>query len=191
MLRRLRQRLTFANMMSSAAVFIALGGTSYALTLPRNSVGAEQIRRGAVRASEVRSGAVRSSEVKDRSLGVGDLSTTARGALRGMTGPTGPTGPPGPSGVTYRAAINSGGGAIRGDSTSSSTRGINQFLIGFERSVDDCVSTATLATVEGGGTQMPPAGRITVARESGKVLVRTYDAGGSATFLPFHLIVAC
>ena len=44
MLQRLRQRLTFANVMSSAAVFIALGGTSYALTLPRNSVGARQIR---------------------------------------------------------------------------------------------------------------------------------------------------
>ena len=97
MLRRLRQRLTFANLMSSAAVFIALGGTSYALTLPRNSVGAQQIRRGAVRASEIRSGAVRSSDVKDRSLGVRDLSVAARESLRGQTGPAGPPGSrPGP-----------------------------------------------------------------------------------------------
>ena len=43
-MRRLRDRLTYANVISSLALFIALGGTSYALTLPRNSVGSAQIR---------------------------------------------------------------------------------------------------------------------------------------------------
>jgi hypothetical protein len=191
MRRRARQSISFANLTSSVALFVALGGTSYALTLPRNSVGAQQIRAGSVRASEIRSGAVRSSEVKDRSLGVRDLSLPARSALRGQSGATGATGPAGPPGPTYRAAINSGGGAIRGNSTSSSTRGLNEYIIGFDRSVDDCVSTATLAAVEGGGTQTPPAGRITVARENGKVLVKTYDVDGSIKALPFHLIVAC
>jgi hypothetical protein len=194
MLQRLRQRLNYANLVSSIALFIALGGTSYALTLPRNSVGAQQIRGGAVRASEVRTDAVRSSEVKDRSLGVRDLSTTARRALRGQTGATGApgaAGPAGSSGVTYRAAINSGGTRVRGNAVTSSTRGLNEYVVGFDRSVDDCVSTATLAAVEGGGTQSPPAGRITVAREGGRVLVKTYDSAGAATQLPFHLIVAC
>jgi hypothetical protein len=195
MLRRARQRLTYGNVVSSMALFIALGGTSYALTLPRNSVGSQQIRGGAVRGSEVRSGAIRSSDVKDRSLGVRDLSVTARRALRGQTGAPGtpgPAGPPGPSGVTYRAAVSSGGGTFRANGGArTSTRGVNEFVVEFDRSVDDCVSTATLATVEGGGTVTPPAGRITVARENGHVLVRTYDAGGAATSLPFHLIVAC
>ena len=190
----MRKRLTYGNVVSSLALFIALGGTSYALTLPRNSVGAPQIRAGAVHASEIRSGAVRSSEVKDRSLGVRDLSTTARRTLRGQTGATGvpgPTGPPGASGVTYRAAISSAGIRIRGNAVTAATRGMNEFLVAFDRSVDDCISTATLARVEGGGTVTPPAGRITVARETGSVLVRTYDAAGSASKLPFHLIVAC
>jgi hypothetical protein len=195
MLRRVRQRLTYGNVVSSMALFIALGGTSYALTLPRNSVGSQQIRAGAVRASEVRSGAVRSSEVKDRSLGVRDLSVAARGSLRGQTGvpgTPGPAGPPGPSGVTYRAAVNSGGDTFRvnGGGTTT-TRGINEYLVAFERSVDACVSTATLARVEGGGTETPPAGSITVARENGAVLVRTFDAAGSPNQLGFHLIVAC
>jgi hypothetical protein len=79
---------------------------------------------------------------------------------------------------------------VRGDGRASS-RGVNEYLVDFGRSVDACVSTATLATVEGGGTETPPAGRITVARENGKVLVRTYDAAGNAKQLPFHLIVAC
>jgi hypothetical protein len=68
---------------------------------------------------------------------------------------------------------------------------MNEFIVAFDRSVDDCVSTATLATVEAGGTTTPPAGRITVAREAGSVLVRTFNAAGSPAHLPFHLIVAC
>ena len=191
MFQRVSRRLNYASVVSSVALFIALGGTSYALTLPRNSVGSQQIRGSAVRTSEVRTGAVRSSEVKDRSLGVRDLSTTARRALRGHAGPTGAPGPAGPSGVTYRAAINSGGTRVRGNAITTSTRGLNEYVVGFERSVDDCVSIATLAAVEGGGTQLPPAGRITVAREAGRVLVKTFDATGAATQLPFHLIVAC
>ena len=195
MLRRVRQRLTYGNVVSSMALFIALGGTSYALTLPRNSVGSQQIRGNAVRASEVRSGAVRSSEVKDRSLGVRDLSVAARRSLRGQTGAPGtpgPVGPPGPPGVTYRAAVNSGGDTLRANGgATTSTRGTNEYVVAFDRLVDDCVSTATLAKVEGGGTETPPAGRITVARENGRVLVKTYDAAGAAAQLPFHLIVAC
>jgi hypothetical protein len=60
---RIRRRLTFANVMSTIAVFIALGGTGYAVTsLPRDSVGARQIRTGAVRSKEVRD---RSLETRD------------------------------------------------------------------------------------------------------------------------------
>ena len=84
-----------------------------------------------------------------------------------------------------------GGGIRRGNAIDVDTRGLNEYLVVFDRSVDECVSTATLATVEGGVTVTPPAGRITVARDSGRVLVKTYDAAGNAQQLPFHLIVAC
>ena len=54
-----RPRLTYANVMSTVAVFLALGGVSWAaVTIPRNSVGALQIKRGAVD----------SVRVKDKSL---------------------------------------------------------------------------------------------------------------------------
>ena len=76
-MRRLRERLTFANVTASLALFIALGGTSYAaITLPRNSVGANQLRTGSVR----------SAEIRDRSLGARDLSA------RGSAVPEGPGG---------------------------------------------------------------------------------------------------
>jgi hypothetical protein len=186
-MRRLMRNLSYGNVTSTLALFLALGGTSYALTLPRDSVGSNQIRPRAVRASELATNAVRSRDVADRSLDLRDISLSARAALRGAAGPVGPAGP---AGVTYRAAIRSTGGIARGNAASTDRRGTNEFLIGFPRSVDDCVSTATLANVEVGDLN-PPAGRITIARENGLVLVRTYDAAGAPLWLPFHLIVAC
>jgi hypothetical protein len=183
-MRRIRDKLTYANTISSLALFIALGGTSYALTLPHNSVGAAQIRPNAVGPSEIRAGAVRSSHVRNRSLALRDLSLSARRSLRGQTGLTGPPGPPGP---TYTAAIRAAGTRQRGNATESAPRGLNEFLVAFDRNVDECVSTATLANVD----SSPPAGRITVAREAGKVVVRTYNTAGDPQRLPFHLIVAC
>ena len=42
-------RLSYANVVATVALFIALGGSSYAaLKLPRNSVGSAQIRNGSV-----------------------------------------------------------------------------------------------------------------------------------------------
>jgi hypothetical protein len=55
MLDSLRGRLTYANAMASVAVFITLGGTSYAaVMLTNNSVRTRHIAAGAVRASDVR-----------------------------------------------------------------------------------------------------------------------------------------
>ena len=53
MLAKLRSRLTYANVMATVAVFVALGGTGYAaITLPKNSVRAKQIAPRAVQSSE-------------------------------------------------------------------------------------------------------------------------------------------
>src|SRR5690349_10416166 len=47
--------MRYANITSSLALFIALGGTGYAaLKLPKNSVHAKQIAAGAVRSAEVK-----------------------------------------------------------------------------------------------------------------------------------------
>jgi hypothetical protein len=48
MLAGLRHRSTYANVMATAAVFIALGGGAYAATrLPANSVGSRQLKENA------------------------------------------------------------------------------------------------------------------------------------------------
>ena len=71
------------------ALFIALGGTSYAaVSLPKNSVGTKQIKNSAVTGAKV----------KNNSLSQKDLSAAARAALRGGTGPAGLPGAKGDKG---------------------------------------------------------------------------------------------
>jgi hypothetical protein len=75
LVRRLRSRLTYANVMSSVAVFVALGGGAYALSVPKNSVGSRQLKRNAVTNAKIRRNAVTSSKVRDHSLKASDLAS--------------------------------------------------------------------------------------------------------------------
>jgi hypothetical protein len=78
-----RLQLSYANVVSTGALFVALGGTSYAVA--RNSVGSAQLRPNAVT----------SAKVKDRSLRTSDLAPSARTGPRGPRGAQGPAGPAG------------------------------------------------------------------------------------------------
>ncbi|MGN6663507.1 MAG: hypothetical protein ACTHK6_04780 [Solirubrobacterales bacterium] len=54
-MKQLRKRLTFANVMSMIAVFVALGATAFAATqLPKNSVGTKQLKKNAVTAAKIK-----------------------------------------------------------------------------------------------------------------------------------------
>jgi hypothetical protein len=82
--RRIRSRLSYANVTASLALFVALGGTAAAaVTLAPDSVGSPQIRQDAVRSPEIAAGGVRSSELRDEGIKAADISTAAQTALRG------------------------------------------------------------------------------------------------------------
>jgi hypothetical protein len=79
---RLRSRLTYANVMATVAVFIALGGTGYAaIHLPRNSVGRSQLRRHAVSNSKLAVGAVTASRVRSNALGGAQINESKLGTV--------------------------------------------------------------------------------------------------------------
>jgi Collagen triple helix repeat (20 copies) len=87
---RLRRHVTYSSVMSTVAVFIALGGISYAaIKLPPNSVGTKQIRAKAVTLKKI-------SPKAQKRLRSG--KTGARG-LQGPQGPQGPDGLQGPAGA--------------------------------------------------------------------------------------------
>jgi hypothetical protein len=59
MITRIRKRLTYADVVASIALFAALGGGALAATkVPRNSVGAHQLKAGSVTSKKLRRGAV-------------------------------------------------------------------------------------------------------------------------------------
>jgi hypothetical protein len=196
LLARLRARLTYANVIATLALFVALGGTSYAAaSLKRNSVGSTQIRAGAVGASEIRGNAVHSSEIRDGTISLRDIGEATRNSLRGTAGPPGPGGPVGPAGTADRAAVNSAGALAAGTAVSvTHAAGSSDYTVVFSHDVSGCVYAATLAAVQNGAAlEQPPAGgRITAAPAGGaNVLVRTFANNGTGVAAPFHLLLSC
>lgn len=67
--RRIATRLSYANVMSTLALFLALGGISYAAaTLPKNSVGTKQIKKNGVTAVDIKKNAVTSAKIKPNAV---------------------------------------------------------------------------------------------------------------------------
>jgi hypothetical protein len=59
----MRPKLTFANVISCLALFIALGGLAVAAGLPKNSVGTKQLKKNAVTAVKIKDGAVGTKKI--------------------------------------------------------------------------------------------------------------------------------
>jgi hypothetical protein len=178
-MRRFIPRLTYANVTATLALFIALGGGAYAaFSLPRNSVGSAQLRKGAVR----------SREIRDRSIRLHDVSPATQKALTGKRGPAGPPGPVGTSAARLFAVVTAAGAFARGTATSGGRTGVGTYTVGFAQDVSGCGYAATLGSSD--ATTVSP-GRVTVNQAGGQVGVQTFDPAGNPADLPFHLVVAC
>lgn len=119
MLVQLRHRLTYANVISSIAVFIVLGGSAYAThrigtneiedravttakldrhavtgsKVATNAIGKRMLRRGLVTGQEIRRGAVATGKLADEAVTRRKLAAGVRDGIQGPPGPsTGPAG---------------------------------------------------------------------------------------------------
>jgi len=98
------------------ALFVALGGTSYAaIKLPANSVGAKQIKRNAVGSAEVRNGVLKSADFAAGELPGGPVGPAGPA---GGVGPQGPPGPQGPKGDPFLPSVVEDTGSSANDSSS-------------------------------------------------------------------------
>jgi hypothetical protein len=89
---QIRKRLTYANLVATLALFLALaGGTAFAASqLAKNSVGSKQLKKEAVTASKIKSGAVTASKINPTGLTVpnathattADTATSATSATK-------------------------------------------------------------------------------------------------------------
>ena len=100
MLARLRKRATFSNVISLIALFVALGGSAYAIGA--GSIGSRELRNNSVRGVDVRNETLTGGDVARDSLKGADIDETS---LRLPAGPAGPQGPPGPGAVAGPAGV--------------------------------------------------------------------------------------
>lgn len=124
----IKPRLTFANTAATLALFTSLGGVSWAaVTLPKGSVGSQQLQANAVSTRNVRDGSLLSRDFKRGELPRGQAGLTgaagrpgpegAQGSRgpQGAAGPKGDPGAPGATNVAVRtttAVVPAGGRAL-------------------------------------------------------------------------------
>jgi hypothetical protein len=68
-LKQIRKRVTYANVMSSIAVFLVLGGgAAFAAGLAKNSVGSKQLKKNAVTETKIKDGVVTSGKIANGAI---------------------------------------------------------------------------------------------------------------------------
>ncbi len=142
MKRLLRVRPSPPMIVACAALFVSLGGVSYAaIVLPANSVGPKQLKKNAVNSAKVKPRSLLASDFKKGQLPRGP---------RGLEGAPGAPGAPGVKGdpgtpATRLWAYVSSGGALRGGGgvVASSRLSDGYFSVTFNQPVINCAATAT------------------------------------------------
>lgn len=116
-------RFTYANAMSTLALFVALGGTSYAAIsisgqqIKDASITTADVKNESLTSADMKNGSLSAVDIRDGSLGFAELSSAARTSLkgakgdRGAAGATGPRGPVGARGSAGAAGPTGATGA--------------------------------------------------------------------------------
>ena len=77
----MRPKLSFANVVSVLALFVALGGSAYAFHLGKNSVGPKQLKKNAVTTAKVKKEAITAAKVKKGTLTGAQINVSTLGIV--------------------------------------------------------------------------------------------------------------
>lgn len=176
----MRDRVTYANVMSTLAMFLALGlGGAYAMSLGKNDVKSKHIARGQVKKSDLARDAVHTRKVRNGSLRMADFAEgelpTGQPGAQGPEGDTGPAGPKGDAGPQGEAGPQgppglSGYERVEGETTTYSP-GLNK-IADVDCPGDKKVLSAFMLnwTVQGAGR--PTLSNLVFASDGGSATVR-------------------
>ena len=145
-----------ATVIASIALAVALGGTSWAaVSLPRNSVGALQLRNDSVTSSKVRDATLLAKDFRRGQLPAGPQGPQGERGPDGPTGTRGPAGPAGPAGTARAYGLVSAAGVLDA-AKSKGVAGVTHPAFGTYcitlASGIDAATTDVLATIDYSGT---------------------------------------
>lgn len=194
-----------ATIISLLALFIALSGTSYAISqLPRNSVGVNQLRNNSVTTAKIADNSIIAKKIKNGSLtaddfAAGELPQGPPGS-QGVQGPRGEKGDPGIAGISATTEVVAF--SISGTSVASKTApgwanptitndAAGAYNLVFGRSIADCQALGSIGMV---GDSFG-AGQIAVSTGSGPdsntAYVRIANRLGNDANYPFVVSLVC
>ncbi|HZA89167.1 MAG TPA: hypothetical protein VE401_02955 [Solirubrobacterales bacterium] len=179
MLSNLRRRLTFANVMSTIAVFVALGGGAYAAA----KVDSGDIEDDSVRSKDIKDDKLKGKDVKTDKLRGDDIDeSTLVGVKAGNVLSAVVSNPAGASNATVVRAGQEGTTVTEGPG--------NAVLVDFGGDVTQCAWVATRGAPET-GTEDPGFAQTALGNTNNRVEVRTRDEAGTPEDGNFHLVVVC
>lgn len=193
MLRQLRSRLTYANVVSTIALVAAIGGgTAYAAT----RIGTDNIRYRAVTSPKLALNAVTSGKVRNNSLTGADIrakSLTSRevkdGSLQALDFAPGqlPKGDKGDPATSLFGAVTAAGALTAQKGVTGITgTDAGAYTITLAQPVNTCAVVATLAGPEAGSVAAQPA-----PGNASAVLVQTRGATDLGVRRAFQFAVFC
>jgi hypothetical protein len=142
-----RPRLSYANVIATLALFIALGGGAYAASqLPKNSVGTKQLKKNSVTAAKIKQGAIEAAKIS------GTLSGAQVDASTLGTVPKATEAAKAASAGHAETAASAGNAGHADSATSASTAANASALGGKPASAFAAANTVRTATVEANGT---------------------------------------
>jgi len=161
------------------ALFMAMGGSAYALvvtsgSIKNNTIRGEDVHNGGLLGKDFRKNGVGGGAIKESTLGSVPSSLLTHGAAR-------------------FTVVNAGGQPVRGRGTTTVSRTAEgRYQAIFDTNIRNC---GYFATIGGPTATAPPDnGQITVSALGSNVNgvdVRTTGANGNNANKPFHLVVLC
>jgi hypothetical protein len=173
-----------AMVVACVALFVSLGGVSYAVA----TIGSDDIINGSIRNRDFKDGTLRGNEAKPDGFGPNAIKEQSLDASKLKQVPSAVLA----DGVTRQAVVSTVGAAVRGRGLASSAQtGTGQYQVIFDRDVRQCAYVATLGDESASG---PGTGQISVTSAASnvngvRVVTRTSD--GALQDRSFHLIVSC
>jgi hypothetical protein len=211
--KQIRKRLTYANVMSSIAVFFVLSGaTAFAATkiganeIKANSIKTGKIVKEAVTEGKIKTGAVTTTKIADKAITGAKLDLTALGTVPNATHAVNAqnavnatnaanaqkVGGKSLNDIVMWAFVASNGTLTRSSGGVTSTSvGTGAYKVTFPRAVNTCAYTTTSAANDG---VTPAVGQTAVGLangESNTVRVATATSAGAAVNDQFMVQVTC